>query len=230
MKFPPIERTTRYREYNSYHLFLRAKVVYSYLFEGLSNRALDKEILGLNPEKSKGWQSMGILHFLGLKNSHKNIFNGVDIDSAIECLLQIKTEDALLIAKHIRNSKATLDKGRFEEEFYEHVNKSLKGDKKIREKRLNNYKDDVPQKTEVVSFSFKRNPDVAAHVLERANGICEACKQKAPFLRAKDNTPYLEIHHIIRLADGGKDNIKNAIALCPNCHRKVHFGKSDNIF
>ena len=30
--------------------------------------------------------------------------------------------------------------------------------------------------------------------------------------------PYLEVHHIIQLAKGGPDTIKNAVALCPNCH------------
>ena len=44
------------------------------------------------------------------------------------------------------------------------------------------------------------------------------------FNRKKDNTPYLEVHHIIRLADDGDDSVENAIALCPNCHREAHFG------
>ena len=50
-------------------------------------------------------------------------------------------------------------------------------------------------------------------------------KSDAPFLRAKDNSPYLEIHHWITLAEGGDDTIENACALCPNCHRELHFGQ-----
>ena len=38
----------------------------------------------------------------------------------------------------------------------------------------------------------------------------------------KQGEPYLEAHHVIRLADGGKDTIDNVVAICPNCHRKVH--------
>lgn len=34
--------------------------------------------------------------------------------------------------------------------------------------------------------------------------------------------PYLESHHIIWLAAGGADSVDNTIALCPNCHRKMH--------
>ncbi len=61
-------------------------------------------------------------------------------------------------------------------------------------------------------------------MLNRANGICEKCKQKAPFIRKKDNTPYLEVHHKQQLSEGGDDSVENAIAVCPNCHRELHFG------
>jgi len=69
-----------------------------------------------------------------------------------------------------------------------------------------------------------RNPDVIAEVLERANGICEYCGNPAPFNRASDGTPYLEIHHKKPLSQGGDDSVENAVALCPNCHREDHFG------
>jgi len=65
---------------------------------------------------------------------------------------------------------------------------------------------------------------VIVEVLKRANGICERCKSKAPFIRKKDHTPYLEVHHKVFLANGGEDSIENAIAVCPNCHRELHFG------
>lgn len=84
--------------------------------------------------------------------------------------------------------------------------------------------DAQPKLINVVTTVFRRNPDVVAEVLERANGICEKCKQSAPFLRASDGTPYLEVHHIITLADGGSDTVDNAMAVCPNCHRELHYG------
>ena len=75
-----------------------------------------------------------------------------------------------------------------------------------------------------VVASFNRNPDVVAEVLDRANGHCESCRLPAPFARVTDGTPYLEVHHIVFLANGGEDTVSNAEALCPNCHRKKHFG------
>jgi hypothetical protein len=85
----------------------------------------------------------------------------------------------------------------------------------------------VPIAVSVLSNAFLRNPDVVAEVLLRANGVCERCHCNAPFVRAKDKTPYLEVHHRKRLADGGEDSVENAIALCPNCHRWCHYGGVD---
>lgn len=81
-----------------------------------------------------------------------------------------------------------------------------------------------PKNTTQSVYVYQRNPDVVAEVLLRASGFCEHCLSKAPFLRRTDGTPYLEVHHLIPLADGGEDTIDNAIALCPNCHRSQHFG------
>lgn len=83
----------------------------------------------------------------------------------------------------------------------------------------------IPRKFDATTTIYDRNPDVVAEVLERAKGICEICKTAAPFKRKSDGTPYLEVHHNKRLADGGEDTVENAIALCPNCHREAHYGK-----
>lgn len=68
-----------------------------------------------------------------------------------------------------------------------------------------------------------RDPAVHAWILETAKGRCELCGSDAPFARP-GGRPYLEIHHVDRLADGGADVPDNAVALCPNCHREVHYG------
>lgn len=70
---------------------------------------------------------------------------------------------------------------------------------------------------------YQRSRDIRNYVLGRALGQCEGCKASAPFTR-KDGTPYLEPHHIRRVSDGGPDDPAFVIALCPNCHRRVHAG------
>lgn len=64
-----------------------------------------------------------------------------------------------------------------------------------------------------------RRENVILYTLKRANGICQLCNQPAPFLN-KNGIPFLEVHHIDFLSEGGSDTIYNTVALCPNCHRK----------
>lgn len=71
---------------------------------------------------------------------------------------------------------------------------------------------------------FKRNPHIVAERLHRADGKCDKCGRSAPFDRRSDGTPYLEVHHLVHLSEGGADSLDNTLALCPNCHREFHFG------
>lgn len=82
----------------------------------------------------------------------------------------------------------------------------------------------TPERVIVSTYAFQRNPLVVAEVLALAGGKCQSCLSDAPFKR-EDGRPYLEVHHIEWLANGGEDSVENAIALCPNCHRQAHFGK-----
>jgi 5-methylcytosine-specific restriction endonuclease McrA len=108
-------------------------------------------------------------------------------------------------------------------EFQRRVEKSLRDSDSARAARLHRA-NKMPKKMLVTIEVFDRNPDVVAAVLARANGRCEKCGSEAPFYRRKDSSPYLEVHHITRLADNGEDSIDNAQALCPNCHRESHYG------
>lgn len=69
--------------------------------------------------------------------------------------------------------------------------------------------------------AYPRDPYVAELAKRRAGGHCQLCGAPAPF-RAKDGRPFLEVHHIHWLARGGADTPQNTVALCPNCHRKMH--------
>jgi len=74
---------------------------------------------------------------------------------------------------------------------------------------------------DVVTKQYNRNQDVVEFVKRRADGICQLCNNIAPFNK-KNGEPFLEIHHIKWLSEGGNDTIDNTVALCPNCHRKMH--------
>ena len=76
-------------------------------------------------------------------------------------------------------------------------------------------------KREVVSEQYSRDSRVAEYAQRKANGICQLCGKPAPF-NDRYGEPFLETHHIIPLAEDGPDSIENVVALCPNCHRKMH--------
>jgi len=72
-----------------------------------------------------------------------------------------------------------------------------------------------------VIVTYHRDPKVAELSRRRAAGKCDLCKRPAPFTKVSGE-PYLECHHVEWLARGGHDNLENTVALCPNCHRKMH--------
>lgn len=71
---------------------------------------------------------------------------------------------------------------------------------------------------------YERSEEVKNYVIARADGSCELCDKAAPFQKL-DGTPYLEPHHINRLSDGGLDHPLYVGAICPTCHRHIHYGE-----
>lgn len=79
------------------------------------------------------------------------------------------------------------------------------------------------------TVSYVRDPAVKAWVLNMAKGVCEGCDHPAPFI-GNDGLPYLEVHHVMPLASHGSDTPTNAVALCPNCHRRCHYANDSEEF
>ncbi|MEB4858345.1 HNH endonuclease [Priestia megaterium] len=78
-----------------------------------------------------------------------------------------------------------------------------------------------PGSRPVVTKAYERDIYVSEYAKARANGVCQLCQNPAPF-HTKKGDPYLETHHIEWLSKGGEDTIENTVALCPNCHRRMH--------
>ena len=78
-----------------------------------------------------------------------------------------------------------------------------------------------PGTRKVSGTEIVRDPYVAEYAKRMAAGVCQLCQRPAPFKDAKGR-PYLETHYIVWLSRGGADSIDNVVALCPNCHRKMH--------
>jgi hypothetical protein len=82
-----------------------------------------------------------------------------------------------------------------------------------------------PEKTYRMSASYARDPKVRTYVIARAKGVCEYCGEQG-FLMFDGKSHYVEAHHIIALADDGKDTPENVIALCSRHHREAHYGRN----
>ena len=77
---------------------------------------------------------------------------------------------------------------------------------------------------ETTTSRYRRSSAVREYALERADGTCELCGEKAPFVKP-DGNPFLEVHHVDELGEGGADHPSLVGAVCPNCHKEIHHGK-----
>lgn len=80
-----------------------------------------------------------------------------------------------------------------------------------------------------VAQVYYRSQAVKRYALARAQGVCEACNLPAPF-KTSSGEPYLEVHHLTRIADGGPDLPEQVAAICANCHRRAHYSSDSKSF
>jgi 5-methylcytosine-specific restriction enzyme A len=80
--------------------------------------------------------------------------------------------------------------------------------------------------------AWKRNGSFAAQALENAGHKCEYKSDHETFISIKSGNHFVEAHHLIPMQF--QDNFKysldvpeNIIALCPNCHRAIHYAKDE---
>ncbi len=152
-----------------------------------------------------------------------NELNGFDLHNGLDECTKKQREVGLRVFDPKPFQVSLQSYSSLEESLEKQIAKSLKSTSSERKERIK-LSNGKSKRVNVVTTYFIRDPDVIVETLVRANGICEKCKNKAPFVRKKDKSPYLEVHHIIPLAEGGDDLLENTIALCPNCHRNAHFG------
>ena len=97
----------------------------------------------------------------------------------------------------------------------------------LREQAVEDAVESVPDNstpTGTQTRQYTRSTVIREYVMARANGRCEGCGEPAPFT-SKTGKPYLHGHHTDELSDGGSDKPASVIALCPNCHYRVHHGE-----
>ena len=109
MLIPKLSPSGRDREYKQRSFDEISQIVHAWLFHSdLGHRELDRNILDLDPLISKGWQSMGVLHFLGLKKEFKGIFAEKNINEVLERLAD-DPQDFTLIVELLENNSETAE-------------------------------------------------------------------------------------------------------------------------
>lgn len=96
----------------------------------------------------------------------------------------------------------------------------------LRERLKKGASEGPAQSTLVESKVYNRSADVIAYARLRACDRCELPGCRHPTFERLDGTPFVEVHHIITLADGGSDSINNVACLCPSHHREIHLGRN----
>lgn len=84
-------------------------------------------------------------------------------------------------------------------------------------------KNPVREQVTSISSQYYRSNRIKEYAKARANGICECCGEPAPF-DDENGEPYLEVHHVDELGEGGSDHPDRVVAVCPTCHRRIHYG------
>lgn len=186
------------------------------LLKGMSMDTFNKKYGLKAKHKSMVYSNkMIIKNYLEEKMKEKDLIQNSDIKQSYQ--------DNIVEEANQKGLSSSITLEVLNEKFKEEIQKSsmLSHESRIKKIRKSS---SLPSKTVVTTTVYGRNPHIVVEVLNRANGICENCNKLAPFIRESDGTPYLEVHHIIRLADGGEDSLENTIAVCPNCHRELHYG------
>jgi 5-methylcytosine-specific restriction endonuclease McrA len=82
-----------------------------------------------------------------------------------------------------------------------------------------------PTSVEQIIRTYPRNSVLKNYVKRRSNYSCEIPNCNYVGFLKSDGEQYIEVHHIIPLSEGGEDSIFNTVALCPNCHRAIHYSE-----
>lgn len=81
---------------------------------------------------------------------------------------------------------------------------------------------------------YARNPGISKAALEEKKFLCEIDAKHLTFTSPVSKQNFVEAHHLIPMEHQGDfkysiDIPENIIALCPNCHRKIHYGIKNDV-
>ncbi len=254
-EFPPLKFSNRIREFNCYSDRQRSAVVYNWLKNGMSTRQMDREIINIDPDSSKGYQSHGIYRYLGLTKKHQGFFRGWEDTKVVSYFHQLcSNPDYCIIFYYyldhldkqiISDNDIAMIK---EIKIYQPEN-DLKAQTWIRNSWIGKTKEpinnrllelpDIENGKEgkvLISknhYAWYSNVEIKESIKDLYDFACQVCGEKIlktgwnVHMSRVDSWRYLsaDVHHILPLSQGGPDRKDNMLCLCPTCHRKFHSGE-----
>ena len=84
------------------------------------------------------------------------------------------------------------------------------------------------QKQQKTSFLYLRDAKISAFAKQKALYKCEFNSEHETFISEISGKQYVEAHHLIPMKYQNKFSVsldipENIVALCPNCHRAIHY-------
>ncbi len=237
--FPPLDPKKRDREFKKYSSgTLRGEVAYKWMVEGWSTRAIDVEVLNFYSyypnSQADGFQSMGMLHYLGLNRNHQGYFKDMalkDIVSTINILrYTIEGFDKVygvmmsyILAIHEQEQQQGQDW--ITHQWLEGCDEG-EITRKLEDARLETSREIIISGT----FRYYSSAALKASLKDLYDYKCQVCgtviykKGWSREMPRREQWNYLnaDVHHILPLSRQGKDRRSNMLCLCPNCHRKFH--------
>ncbi|EPD54168.1 hypothetical protein HMPREF1210_00153 [Paenisporosarcina sp. HGH0030] len=221
IKLPKLVFSSRAREYNFYSEEKKDSIVYEYLFNSMSHRGLDENVLMIPVEVRTGHESMNILHFIGLRDIHKGIFKDYSIEQAIK-RLEHQEQDFSIVTQSLY---------RLNKEINGTLNDILNSD--IDSEKA---EDDSYYKDGAVNFyygkRYERNPENRKKAIEIHGLNCFACGFNFEEIYGERGKGFIEVHHVSLLSTLVEETIinpeKDLVPVCSNCHRMIH-RKKDNV-
>ena len=207
----------RTREFNQYSQEQKAAMVKAFIIGGSNHREIDRDVLHLDPKYSRGFQSMSVLHYLGLRKPFSGLFDGKTVSRTIDILKNADPDEFCELIELLElKSPSILEVDELKNDIWAETTDSYPV-----------HKDGA--KTEYYTNRYERNPANRKEAIRIHGTTCMACGFNFEETYGEIGKNYIEVHHVTPLfsLDGeiDIDPAKDLVVVCSNCHRMIHRNK-----
>ncbi|NLY36424.1 MAG: hypothetical protein GX046_04225 [Tissierellia bacterium] len=212
-KIPPLRFSKRKGDWDILPESLRDSMLYAYLFDGLSLRELDEAYLLFDSDKTKGFESLRVLHFMGVTGDFRGIFKGFEL---VEGLRSLKKEE--IIHKHLIEALQRYGYSLYQQETHS---------------ENDNLESVVREGGGFLHYTtrYERSPYLRKQAIEFHGIRCMACGFDFEEVYGELGKDFIEVHHTVGFPDPRQDLFvdphQDLQCLCSNCHRMIHRKRGD---